>query len=44
METPTPEEEEKLKQQKRESKVKEFREFLVDKGVVLAFVKSKIIK
>ena len=34
------EDKEKSKQQKREVKVKEFREYLVDKGVVLAFIKS----
>lgn len=37
----TMEEKEKLKQLKKEAKIKEFREYLVDKGVTLSFIKSK---
>jgi len=37
------EEKEKIKQQKKEAKIKEFREYLVDKGVVLAYIKSKLV-
>lgn len=42
MENVSIEDNEKAKLLKREAKVKKFREYLVDKGVVLAIIKSII--